>query len=87
MPKPKKPTVPRPGETTDMEAYEPFDAEWRRIGLTAPARRALVDARLYRVSDLRRITEEELEGLNGLGKSAVARVKVIMRGKRIKFLP
>lgn len=69
-----------------MEAYEPFDAEWRRIGLTAPARRALVDARLYRVSDLRRITEDELEGLAGLGKSAVARVKVIMRGKRIKFL-
>lgn len=70
-----------------MEAYEPFDAEWRRIGLTAPARRALVDARLYRVSDLRRITEDELESLDGLGKSAVARVKVIMRGKRIKFRP
>lgn len=68
-----------------MDAYEPFDAEWRKIGLTAPARRALVDAKLYKVSDLRKVTEEQLTGLSGLGKSAVARVKVIMHGKRIRF--
>jgi hypothetical protein len=85
MPKPRKPVPPRPGETTDMEAYEPFDAEWRRIGLTAPSRRALVDAKLYKVSDLRKLTEAELSALGGLGKSAVARLKVIMRAKKISF--
>jgi hypothetical protein len=68
-----------------MEAYEPFDAEWRRIGLTAPSRRALVDAKLYKVSDLRKLTEAELSALGGLGKSAVARLKVIMRAKKISF--
>ena len=68
-----------------MEAYEPFDGEWRRIGLTAPSRRALVDAKLHKVSDLRRITESELGSLGGLSKSAIARLKVIMQGKRISF--
>jgi hypothetical protein len=68
-----------------MQAYEPFDTEWRRIGLTAPSRRALVDAKLYRVSDLRRLTEAQLNALGGLGKSAIARIKVIMHAKKITF--
>jgi hypothetical protein len=85
MPKPKKLLPPRAGETTDMNAYEPFDAEWRKISLTAPSRRALVDAKLYKVSDLRKLSESELSSLAGLGKSAVARLKVIMQGKKIQF--
>jgi hypothetical protein len=68
-----------------MDAYEPFDAEWRKIGLSAPARRALVDAKLYKVSDLRKITSGELDQLHGMGKSSIARIKVIMHGKRIQF--
>jgi hypothetical protein len=78
-------SAPKPGETTDMDAYEPFDAEWRKIGLSAPARRALVDAKLYKVSDLRKITSGELDQLHGMGKSSIARIKVIMHGKRIQF--
>ena len=69
----------------DLEKYEKLDVEWREIGLAAPARRALVDAKLYKVSDLRKITVDELEGLHGMGKSAVARIKVIMNAKKIKF--
>jgi DNA-directed RNA polymerase alpha subunit len=78
-------SAPKPGETTDMDAYEPFDAEWRKIGLSAPSRRALVDAKLYKVSDLRKITSDELDQLPWLGKSSIARIKVIMHGKRIQF--
>lgn len=78
-------SAPKPGETTDMDAYEPFDDEWRKIGLSAPARRALVDAKLYKVSDLRKITSDELDQLHGMGKSSIARIKVIMHGKRIQF--
>jgi hypothetical protein len=78
-------SAPKPGETTDMDAYEPFDAEWRKIGLSAPARRALVDVKLYKVSDLRKITSDELDQLHGMGKSSIARIKVIMHGKRIQF--
>lgn len=62
-----------------------LEIEWRRIGLTAPARKALVEAKLYKVSDLRRVSLEELSSLPGLGKSAVARIKVIMNAKKIKF--
>lgn len=69
----------------DLAKYEKLDAEWREIGIGAPARRALVDAKLYKVSDLRKITVDELEGLHGMGKSAAARIKVIMNAKKIKF--
>ena len=71
----------------DLAKYEQLDGEWRKIGLSAPARRALVDAKLYRVSDLRKISLEKLTSLHGMGKSAVARLKVVMNGKKIKFLP
>jgi hypothetical protein len=65
--------------------YDQFDGEWRKINLTGPARRTLVDAKLYKVSDLRRISLTELKDLPGMSKSAVARIKVIMEAKRIKF--
>ena len=71
----------------DLAKYEKLDVEWRQIGLAAPARRALVDAKLLKVSDLRKISADELENLHGMGKSAIARIKVIMNGKKIKFRP
>jgi hypothetical protein len=66
--------------------YDAFDGEWRKIGLSGPACRALVDAKLYRVSDLRKITLVELQSLHGMGKSSVARIRQIMDAKKIKFL-
>ena len=69
----------------DMSNYEEIDEEWRAIGLAAPARRALIDAKLYKVSDLRKISLEELTNLHGMGKSAIARLKVVMHGKKITF--
>lgn len=62
-----------------------LEAEWFRIGLSAPARRALVDAKLYKVSDLRKISSAELSALPGMAKSSVSRIKVIMEAKKIKF--
>ncbi len=63
----------------------PKDAEWAKIGLAAPARRALVEAKLYKVSDLRKVSLEEVSTLHGMGKSALARLKVIMEAKKISF--
>lgn len=68
-----------------VDDYSAFDGEWRKIGLTGPARRALVDAKLYKVSDLRKISLDELTALHGMGKSAIARIKVIMEAKKIRF--
>ena len=66
--------------------YDAFDGEWRKIGLSGPACRALVDAKLYRVSDLRKITLKELQDMHGMGKSSVARIRQIMDAKKIKFV-
>jgi len=71
----------------ELDRYESLDREWREYGISAPARRALVDAKLYKVSDLRKISQSDLEDLHGMGKSAVARLKVLMSAKKIKFLP
>ena len=69
----------------DLDKYAKLDGEWRKVGIAAPARRALVDAKLYKVSDLRKISLEELSELHGMGKSAIARLKVLMAAKKIKF--
>ena len=69
----------------ELDRYESLDREWREYKLAAPARRALVDAKLYKVSDLRKISLADLEVLHGMGKSAVARLKVLMNAKKIKF--
>ena len=68
-----------------MTSYEEIDEEWGEIGLAAPARKALIDAKLYKVSDLRKISLEELTNMYGMGKSAIARLKVVMDGKKITF--
>ena len=72
---------------SELDRYEKLDQEWREYNIAAPARRALVDAKLYKVSDLRKISLSELEGLHGMGESAVARLKVLMNAKKIKFRP
>ena len=86
MAKPGKNIPPKPNPE-DPASYEPFDGEWRKVGLSGPARRALVDVKLYKVSDLRKISLAELNSLHGMGKSAVARLKVLMNAKKLKFLP
>ncbi len=67
-----------------MSNYEEIDEEWRAIvwqHLLASAGRC----QLYKVSDLRKISLEELTNLHGMGKSAIARLKVVMHGKKITF--
>ena len=87
MKKPKKSNQELDISQAELDRYESLDREWREYGISAPARRALVDAKLYKVSDLRKISESNLEDLHGMGKSAIARLKVLMNAKKIKFLP
>ncbi len=87
MKEPKKSNQDLDISQAELDRYESLDREWREYGLSAPARRALVDAKLYKVSDLRKISESNLEDLHGMGKSAIARLKVLMNAKKIKFLP
>ncbi len=87
MKAPKKSNQELDISQAELDRYESLDREWREYGISAPARRALVDAKLYKVSDLRKISQSDLEELHGMGKSAVARLKVLMNAKKIKFLP
>ena len=87
MKEPKKSNQDLDISQAELDRYESLDREWREYGISAPARRALVDAKLYKVSDLRKISQSDLEGLHGMGKSAIARLKVLMNAKKIKFLP
>ena len=87
MKEPKKSNQELDISQAELDRYESLDREWREYGISAPARRALVDAKLYKVSDLRKISQSDLEELHGMGKSAVARLKVLMNAKKIKFLP
>lgn len=87
MKEPKKSNQDLDISQAELDRYESLDREWREYGLSAPARRALVDAKLYKVSDLRKISQSDLEDLHGMGKSAIARLKVLMNAKKIKFLP
>ena len=87
MKEPKKSSQELDISQAELDRYESLDREWREYGISAPARRALVDAKLYKVSDLRKISQSNLEGLHGMGKSAIARLKVLMNAKKIKFLP
>ena len=65
--------------------HDPLELEWFKIGLSGPARRALVDAKLYKVSDLRKVSLGELQAMHGMGKSSVARIREIMDAKKISF--
>jgi hypothetical protein len=72
---------------TMADKHDPLELEWFQLGLSGPARRALVNAKLYKVSDLRKISLDELLGMHGMGKSSVARIRVIMDAKKIRFRP
>jgi hypothetical protein len=55
----------------DLDEYAAVDGEWREIGLAAPARRALIDDGLYKVTDLRKASLAALKELHGMGPNAI----------------
>lgn len=82
--KPRRKSPSPQGKKGD-DLYEALDGDWRKLGLPTTARQALVDARLYRVSDLRNLSVAELSALHGMSKSSVARLRNIMEAKGIQF--
>lgn len=69
----------------DLSKYEKLDGEWKKLGLAAPARRALVNAKIIKIDDLKKITEAKLISLHGMGPSSLPKIKSAMRKKKIKF--
>jgi len=55
----------------NLDAYAALDGEWRKLGLAAPARRALVNAGITKLPQLKKLRREEVEALHGMGPSAL----------------
>ena len=69
----------------DAIKYEKLDGYWKQIGLAAPARRGLVDAKLLKLADLAKLTELEFGKIHAIGPTARKIVAKEMRKKRISF--
>jgi hypothetical protein len=69
----------------DLEAYAAVDGAWVEIGLSAPARRALIDEGLYKVSDLRKYSLDAIKDLHGMGPNAIRILITAMKKNDISF--
>jgi len=56
------------------------DAVWRGLKVAAPARRALVDAGILTIEDLRRADVDSLSSLHGMGPSAIRVLRQALDG-------
>jgi hypothetical protein len=68
-----------------LDAYESVDHYWREIGLTAPARRALIDDGLFQLSDLRKISLAAIKELNGMAPNAIRVLVAEMKKADLSF--
>ena len=59
----------------DLSKYDKVDGVWRELGLAAPARRALIDNNVVRLSDLKRFTYAEVSKFHGMGPNALGLLK------------
>jgi hypothetical protein len=71
--------------SSDLERYESLDGIWREIGLSVPARRALIDEGLLELSDLRKMSLAALKELHGMGPNAVRILVAEMKRADLSF--
>jgi len=69
----------------DLDAYAAVDGAWVELGLAAPARRALIDEGLYKVSDLRKYSLDAIKNLHGMGPNAIRILITAMKKSDISF--
>ena len=69
----------------DLSQYEAVDGNWRELGLAAPARRALVNAKLLKISDLKKISREDFLELHGMGPTTATIIEIEMKRKKVSF--
>ena len=62
---------PTTNDDIDLDYYASVDQAWVEIGLAAPARRALIDDGLFKLSDLRKTSLAAVKELHGMGPNAI----------------
>ena len=69
----------------DLKKYEKLDGYWKSIGVAAPARRGLIDKKLLKLTDLKKLRESDFLSIHAMGPSAAASIKKEMRRKKVSF--
>ena len=69
----------------DLEYYASVDEIWRELGLAAPARRALIDDGLFKLSDLRKTSLAAVKELQGMGPNAIRILTAEMKKADLSF--
>jgi len=64
-------TTPVSNGDVDLDYYASVDRAWVELGLAAPARRALIDDGLFKLSDLRKTSLAAVKDLHGMGPNAI----------------
>ena len=64
-------TTPVSNGDVDLDYYASVDGAWVEIGLAAPARRALIDDGMFKLSDLRKTSLDAVKELHGMGPNAI----------------
>jgi hypothetical protein len=69
----------------DLDYYASVDQAWRELGLAAPARRALIDDGLFKLSDLRKTSLAAVKELHGMGPNAIRILITEMKKADLSF--
>lgn len=69
----------------EHDRYSEVNQEWLAIGISAPARRALIDEGYYTISDLRKASLGALKELHGIGPNAIRILVSEMKKQDIEF--
>jgi hypothetical protein len=69
----------------DLDYYASVDQAWRELGLAAPARRALIDDGLFKLSDLRKTSLAAVKELHGMGPNAIRILTTEMKKADLSF--
>jgi uncharacterized protein YdhG (YjbR/CyaY superfamily) len=69
----------------DLEKYKNLDSHWRELGIAAPARRGLIDNKIYKLTDLKKWSEIDFMKIHAIGISAAKIIKAEMKRKKVKF--
>ena len=75
MAKPSKSNCSVTKGEVDLSAYAKVDGVWKALGLAAPARRALVDNNVLKLTDLKKFTIDQVADFHGMGPNALSLLK------------
>jgi uncharacterized protein YdhG (YjbR/CyaY superfamily) len=68
-----------------LSEYAKKDGYWRELEIAAPARRGLIDRKLFKITDLQKITALEFRAIHGIGANASRKIIAEMKKRKVSF--